>query len=124
LTKIEECQSAFAIDSTKEIPMMKVLVLAVLSFGLGFGCVADEQEPLPSEALGQVEQNVGEPCSGHYMCRLGEECRDTTATCQSYFVIGPAANPCIDTLQCQYQYSRNSYCYYRDQGPYGECRLY
>lgn len=105
--------------------MMKVLVLAVLSFGLGFGCVADEQEPPPSEALGQVEQNVGEPCSGHYMCRLGQKCSDTTATCQSFAVFGPSQNSCIDSLQCVYQFDPNSYCYYSNpQGSYGECLRY
>lgn len=105
--------------------MMKVLVLAVLSFGLGFGCVADEQELRPSETLGQVEQNVGEPCSAHYTCALGQSCSPTTSTCQYFFVVGPTTNACIDTMQCQYQYSWNSYCYYGNpQGTYGECRLY
>lgn len=122
---------------------MKVLVLVSMSLGLGFGCATDEPldgsldpvevsaEDLSEEsfALGQLTE--GAPCHANYHCQLGTRCNllypypgggGQLWTCKSFAVFGPAANPCIDTPQCQAQYNLNSFCYYRNPGSsYGEC---
>ncbi len=102
--------------------MMKVLVLVSMIFALGFGCATDEQEPLLEDGVGQVEQQVGGPCSANYMCPLGNRCYPSTWTCGSFPVFGPSQNSCIDDLQCHYQFAPNSHCYYSNPlGSYGEC---
>jgi hypothetical protein len=111
--------------------MMTVLVLVLLC--LSFGCTTDESGPLPddtpAEELGQVEQALGGPCRANYMCPLGEYCDFSRPygnmwTCMPYAVWGPSINPCLDDLQCQYQYTWYSYCYFSGATTYGECVAY
>lgn len=105
--------------------MKKVLVLVFMMVGMSFGCVAEEQDSLPKEGVSQVQQEVGEPCSANYQCRLGTRCYTSTWTCGSFPVFGPSQNSCIDSLQCQYQFDWDSYCHYNHpQSSYGECLRY
>jgi hypothetical protein len=38
-------------------------------------------------------------------------------------VFGPSINPCLDTLQCQFQWYWFSYCDRPPWASYGECKL-
>lgn len=120
---------------------MKVLVLVSLSLGFGFGCATDDEalDPIEDaseeisaeESLSLVQPANEGPCQANYHCRLGFKCSllhpypgggGSLWTCKSFAVFGPAANPCIDTPQCQAQFHLNSTCVYRNPGgSYGEC---
>jgi hypothetical protein len=101
--------------------MRMVLVLVFMSLGLSFGCATEGEELISDDGLEQVEQEVGESCHAHFICRLGERC-GTTGRCEGYAVFGPAINPCMDTEQCQYQWALNSYCHRPVWASYGECK--
>ena len=116
--------------------MRSIMILVSISLCLNFGCALDEPEPPPGDPakddLGQVEQAIGGPCRQNYECPLGERCdlsqphplgSGSTWTCQPYAVFGPSVNPCVDTLQCQYQWYWFSYCDRPPWASYGECKL-
>ena len=106
------------------------MVLVSMSFGLNFGCAADNPGPLPDEDVEQVAQEIGGPCRMDYECPLAERCDLTQPhplgngnswTCVGYPVFGPSVNPCLDTLQCQFQYSAFSVCDRPAGASYGMC---
>jgi hypothetical protein len=110
--------------------MMMVTALVSAALGLGFGCASEEPGAPPDDSLGQVEQEVGGPCRQNYECPLGERCDLTQPhplgggnswTCVGYPVFGPSQNPCLDTMQCQFQYYWFSYCNRPEGASYGEC---
>lgn len=112
--------------------MRTVLVLMSLTLFLGlFGCASEEAQPLPDEALGEVNQEVGGPCRDHDWCPLGERCDFTQPhpggdgvtmfSCTGYPVFGPSQNPCLSDLQCQRQWWFDSHCVFGSGASYGEC---
>jgi hypothetical protein len=107
-----------------------MMVLASVSLGLSFGCVSDQSGPDPDEDTGQVEQAIGGPCRQNFECPLAERCDLTQPhplgggnswTCVGYPVFGPSVNPCLDTLQCQFQFSVFSVCDIPPGASYGMC---